>query len=79
MQDKFEVYKAEVSITRVKKAEVGFCPIVRIPIRTQQEADEYMRQGAAIYEKVTQTQHGEHRYLFVEVNLYDLAKIARKG
>lgn len=79
MQDKFEVYKSEVSITRVRKAEVGFCPIVRIIIHSQQEADEYMRQGAAIYEKVTKTQHGEHRYFFVEVSLYDLAKVARKG
>lgn len=79
MQDKFEVYKSEVSVTRVRKVEIGFCPIVRIPIHTQQEADEYMRQGVAIYEKVTKTQHGEHRYCFIEVNLYDLAKVARKG
>lgn len=78
MQAKFEVYKSEVTITRVEKVEVGFCPIVRIPIRTQQEADEYMRQGVAIFEKTTKNRHGECRYCFIEVNLYDLAKVARK-
>lgn len=78
MQNKFEVYNAEVKIARVHKAEIGFNPIIRVPIHNQMEADEYARQGVAIYEKITKTPNGEHHYYFVEVCLYDLAKVAQK-
>lgn len=30
-----EIYNAHVVINRVHKAEIGFCPIVKVPIRTQ--------------------------------------------
>lgn len=79
MQNKFEVFNVHTTVTKVNKVEIGFCPIVRVPIRNQQEADEYLRQGAAVYEKVTKTPHGERRYYFIEVCVYDLAKVARKG
>lgn len=76
--NKFECYNAQITINKVNKVELGFYPIVRIPIRNQQEADEYMRQGVAIYEKRTKTSKGEHSYYFIEVNVYDLAQVARK-
>lgn len=79
MQNKFDVFNAEIKITRVHKAEIGFCPIVRVPIRTQAEADEYMQQGVAIFEKKIKTPNGERCYCFIEVSVYDLAKVARKG
>jgi hypothetical protein len=78
MRNEFEVFKAETTIKRVAKAEIGFCPIIRVPIRTQAEADAYMREGVAIYEKTTKTPNGECRYYFVEVSLYDLAKVAQR-
>lgn len=78
MQNKLEIFNAHVTINRVNKVEIGFCPIIRVPIRSQAEADEYLRQGVAIYEKTAKTPNGEHHYYFVEVCLYDLAKVARK-
>ncbi len=76
--NKFECYHAQITINKVNKVEIGFCPIVRIPIRSQQEAEAYMQQGVAIYEKTTKTSRGVTQHYFVEVNLYDLAKVARK-
>lgn len=70
--------KIETSIVRVEKVEIGFCPVVRINIRNQQEADEYMKQGVTIYEKTIQTPSGSRRYYFIEANVYDIAKIAFK-
>lgn len=72
-------FNIQTSITKVEKVELPFHPIIRIPIRTQAEADEYMRQGVGIYEKTTKTPNGKHSYYFIEVSVYDLAKVARKG
>lgn len=77
--NKFECYNAQITINKVNKVEIGFCPIIRVPIRTQAEADEYMRQGVAIYEKTTKTPHGEYHFYFIEVSVDDLATVARKG
>lgn len=77
--EKFEVYNAQTTISRVSNVSIGFCPIVRIPIHSQQEADEYMRRGVAIYEKRTQNAHGERCYYFIEVEIYELAKVAKKA
>lgn len=78
MQNKFEVFNAHTTIKRVNKIEMGFCPIIRVPIRSQAEADEYMRQGVAMFEKTVKTPRGEHSYYFIEVSLYDLAKVAQR-
>jgi hypothetical protein len=79
MKNKFEVYNAEVTITKVNRAEIGFCPIIRVPIHNQMEADEYAKQGVAIYQKEIKTPNGYRSFYFVEVSVYDLATVARKG
>lgn len=73
-----KLYKTTTTISKVNKVELPFYPIIRIPIHNQQEADEYMQQGVAIYQKTTETENGTHSYYFIEVSVYDLAKVARK-
>ena len=79
MKNEFEVFNAHTTIKRVNKIEMGLCPIIRVPIRSQAEADEYMRQGVALFEKTVKTPCREYSYYFIEVSVYDLAKVARKG
>ena len=74
-----EIYNAGIKITEVNKAEIGFCPIIRVPIHSQIEVDEYTKQGVAIYQKEIKTPNGYRSFYFVEVSVYDLAKVARKG
>lgn len=79
MKKMMQCYSAKVTINKVDKINMGFCPIIRVPVRNQMEAEEYMKQGAAIYEKIVEKENGsKFRYYFIEVDIYDLAKVARK-
>ena len=79
MEKTMQCYSAKVTINKVDKVDLGFCPIIRVPIRNKMEADEYMKQGVAIYEKIVEKEDGRHfKYYFVEVSVYDLAQVARK-
>lgn len=73
------VYKNTTTINKVDKVELPFYPIVRVIVHNQQEADEYLQQGVAIYEKIVETESGKHSYYFIEVSVRELAKVARKG
>lgn len=78
MKKMMQCYSAKITINKVDKINIGFCPIIRVPVRNQMEAEEYMKQGAAIYEKIVEKENGKFSYYFIEVSVYDLAKIARK-
>lgn len=76
------IYDNHIAVRRVHKDEVnlGFNTLIQIPVRNKMEADIYFEKGAAVYEKEVETSNGKH-YIqyFVEVSIYDLAEIARKG
>ena len=64
---------------RVTKANIEFCPIVRITVRNQQEADLYLDKGVAVYQEEIQLPNGSSRIrYYIEVSVYDLAEIARR-
>lgn len=74
-----QCYSAKVTINKVDKINIGFCPMIRVAVHNQMEAEEYMKQGAAIYEKTVEKEDGTiFKHYFVEVSVYDLARIARK-
>lgn len=76
------IYDNHVTVKRVHRDEVnlGFNVMMQIPVRNKMEADIYFDRGVAVYEKEVETSSGKN-YIqyFVEVSVYDLAKIARKG
>lgn len=78
-QTKYEKWTRTISTQRVSKVDIGFCPIVRIPIRTQQEADIYLANGVAVYQEEIQLKDGSGRIrYYIEVSVHDLAKVARR-
>ena len=74
----FEKYTRTISTQRVSKVDLGFCPIIRIPIRTQQEADIYLENGVAVYREEIQVDGGCRIRHYIEVSVHDLAKVARR-
>ena len=79
-QNEYEKWTRTISTQRVTKVEMPFAPIVRITVRNQQEADLYLNKGVAVYREEMQFQDGSRRTRFyVEVDVYDLAEVARKG
>lgn len=79
-QNEYEKWTRTISTQRVTKVEMPFAPIVRITVRNQQEADLYLNKGVAVYREEMQFQDGSRRARFyVEVSVYDLAEVARKG
>ena len=71
---------SQTTISRVNKVEFNhFAPIVRVPIRSEEEANIYLREGVAVYEKVRQLPNNcFHKQYFIEVSVEELAKIANK-
>ena len=75
----YEKYTRTISTQRVSKVDIGFNSIVRITIRNQQEADLYLEKGVAVYQEEVQFPNGGSRIrYYIEVNVYDLAEIARR-
>lgn len=65
---------------RVTKVDMPLVPIVRITVRTQQEAELYLSKGVAVYQEVMTISNGTKRVRhYIEVSVYDLAEIARKA
>lgn len=73
-----EKWTRTISTQRVNKVDMGFYPIVRITIRTQQEADLYLSKGVAVYQEEIQWKDGRRIRYYIEVSAYDLAEVARK-
>jgi hypothetical protein len=65
---------------RVTKVDMPPIPIVRITVRTQQEAELYLSKGVAVYQEVMTISNGTKRVrYYIEVSVYDIAEIARKA
>lgn len=78
-QTTHEKWTRTISTQRVTKVDMGFCPIVRITVRNQQEADIYLDKGVAVYQEEIQTPNGGSRIrYYIEVSVYDLAEVARR-
>lgn len=78
-QYEYEKWTRTISTQRVEKVEIPFNPIVRITIRTQQEADLYLSKGAAVFQEEMELPNGAKRTRwYIEVSVYDLAEVARK-
>lgn len=78
-QTKYEKQTYIISTQRVTKVDIPFIPIVRIPVRNQQEADLYLSKGVAIYQEEKEYPNGSrHTRWYIEVSVYDLAEVARK-
>ena len=77
--ERFEKLTRTITTQRVNKVDLGFCPILRITIRNQHEADLYLSKGVAVYQEELQFQDGSKRVrYYIEVSIYDIAEIARK-
>lgn len=75
----YEKCTRTISTQRVTKADIEFCPIIRITVRNQQEADLYLDKGVAVYQEEVQFPNGSSRIrYYIEVSVYDLAEIARR-
>lgn len=75
----YEKWTCTISTQRVTKVEIPFAPIVRIPVRNQQEADLYLGKGVAIFHEEKEYPDGTKRTRwYIEVSVYDLANVARK-
>lgn len=75
----YEKWTRTISTQRVTKVDIEFCPIVRITVRNQQEADLYLSKGVAVYQEEIQLPNGNSRIrYYIEVSVYDLAEIARR-
>ena len=69
-----------ISIQKVTKVEIPFTPMIRITVRSQQEAELYLSKGVALYQEELTLSDGAKRLRhYIEVSVYDLADIARKG
>lgn len=78
-QREYEKWTRTISTQRVTKVEIPFTPIVRIPVRNQQEADLYLSKGAAVYQEERELPNGSKcTRWYIEVSVYDLAEVARK-
>lgn len=78
-QTQYEKWTRTISTQRVSKADIGFCPVVRITVRNQQEADLYLDKGVAVYKEEIQLPNGGSRIrYYIEVSVYDLAEVARR-
>ena len=77
---KENLYNANININRVfDLRDFSTDLIIRIPVRTRQEADELLREGVAIYEKIAETRNGgTYKHYYCQVLLSDLAKVALK-
>lgn len=53
----------------------AFGAILRVPVRTREEAETYLKHGVAVFRKDIDNRS----FFYVEVAVEDLAKIARKG
>lgn len=68
-----------ISTQRVTKVNIPFEPIIRITVRTQQEAELYLSKGVALYQEELTLSDGAKRVRhYIEVRVDDLAEIARK-
>lgn len=77
---KENIYNANVKINRIADLiDFKTNSIIRVTIRTRAEAEELIREGVAVYEKIIETPN-DRRYVhhYCEVKLSDLAKIALK-
>lgn len=77
---KENLYNANISINRISDLrDFNSNIIVRVPVRTKTEADELLREGVAIYEKITENPNGGmFKHYYCEVLLNDLVKVALK-
>jgi uncharacterized lipoprotein YbaY len=75
----YEKWTRTISTQRVTKVEIPFAPIVRIAVRSQQEAELYLSRGVALYQEEMTLPNGATRTrYYVEVSVYDIAEVARK-
>ena len=75
-----EKWTRTITTKRVNKVDLGFCPIIRIVIRNQQEAELYLSKGVAVYQEDVQFPDGSTRTrYYIEVSVNDIAEVARKG
>lgn len=75
----YEKFSRTITTQRVTKVEKPYTQIVRIPIRTQREADIYLEKGVAVYEEtVSSEKFGTIIRHYIEVSIHDLADIACK-
>ena len=78
-REEFEKWTRTISTQRVTKVDIPFEPIVRITVRTQQEADLYLSKGVAVYQEEITLPDGSKRIrCYIEVSVYALAEVARK-
>jgi hypothetical protein len=76
---KENLYNANTQINRIfDLRDFNSNIIVRVPVRTKAEADELLREGVTIYEKIVETPHGMIKHYYCQVLLSDLAKVAIK-
>lgn len=77
--EQYERFSRTITTQRVTKVEKPFTQIVRIPIWTQREADIYLEKGVAVYEEtVSSGKFGTRIRHYIEVDIHDLADVARK-
>lgn len=77
--EQYEETTRTISRKRATKVEIPFLKIVRIPVRTQLEADIYLKKGVAIFEETISSKvFGTTTRYYIEVSLHDLADIACK-
>lgn len=77
---KENLYNANIHINKISDLrDFNSNIIVRVPVRTKAEADELLREGVTIYEKIVETPHsGMIKHYYCQVLLSDLAKFALK-
>lgn len=77
---KESIFNANVRINKISDIrDFNSDPVIRIPVRTRQEADTLLNEGVAIYEKIVESPNGGHyKHYYCEVLLSDLAKVALK-
>ena len=75
----YEKWTRTITTQRVEKVNIPFEEIVRIPVRTQREADLYLSKGVAIYQQEIKLPNGKTRFhYYIEVAVSSLADVARK-
>lgn len=75
----FEKWSRTITTQRVTKVDIPFPPMMRITVRSQQEAELYLSKGVALYkEEMTFPDGSKRARCYVEVSVYDLAEVARK-
>lgn len=80
MAHKQNLYNASVKINRIADlSDFNGDSVIRVPVNTKAEANELLRAGAAIYEKVVELPNGAmHKRYYCTVLLSDLCKVALK-